>query len=76
MLLTNFKENCTNLCRRRTCLDVKNLAIPEENITEKSEEKSEKEAPEIRQACWNDMLKKLTRRRRFSLKGKKTEINV
>ena len=82
MLLTNFKENCTKHCRRRTCLEVKNLEVCDE-VTENndpseviSEEKSQEQNKEIRQGCWSNMLKKLTRRRRLSLKDAKPKMDV
>ena len=85
MLLHNLKENVTNLCRRRTCLDVKNLCLPitEENPDEAhpSEDKSDskyvsKTSHDHRSGCWNDMLKKLTRKRRLSLKGTEMKLDV
>lgn len=85
MLLHNLKENVTNLCRRRTCLDVKNLCLPitEENAedAQQSEDKSDsksvsKASHDHRSGCWNDMLKKLTRKRRLSLKGSEVKLDV
>ena len=71
MILNKFNENVVKLCRKK----VKKVVHGEEHIEEVLEDhhKGEDEICryEFRAGCFNSMLRKLTRARRYSLSAKK-----